>query len=265
MTSGTEATTQKPHSYKCPKCKDTGDIVWEDEEGHRFWKECPCGIRKKRILQEKLKFAEIPDMYQKCGWDSLRSSVYLNSESKRIFSQAGKSVRGWYDALNKIQETGMGLYLYSESKGSGKTLAACVLANAIMENYEFIVKFTTALKILSEIKSTWDRTNGDEQKLIDDLSKVDILVVDDFGATSTRDWINDRFYEIINERYINRKITIFTSNYRISQLPYDDRITNRILERSLEIPFPEESVREHIADAMKQELIKRIQGGENGK
>ena len=48
-------------------------------------------------------------------------------------------------------------------------------------------------------------------------------------------------------------------------MKYDDRITNRILERSLEIPFPEESVREHIADAMKQELIKKIQGGENGK
>lgn len=254
-------TVQTPHSYKCPKCKDTGDIFWQDEDGHRFWKECSCGIRKKRILQERLKFAEIPEMYRKCGWDSLRSSVYLTDESKGIFSQAGKLVRGWYDTLIQIQETGMGLYLYSESKGSGKTLAACVLANEILKKYGIVVKFTTALKILSEIKVTWDGTNGEEQKLIDDLSKIEILIIDDFGATSTKDWINDRFYEIINERYTNRKITIFTSNYHISQLPYDDRITNRILERSIEIPFPEESVREHIAEKMKKEMIEAIQKG----
>ena len=51
------------------------------------------------------------------------------------------------------------------------------------------------------------------------------------------------------------------SNYSISQLKYDDRITNRILERSLEIPFPEESVREHMAEELKQIMVKEIQKG----
>ena len=51
------------------------------------------------------------------------------------------------------------------------------------------------------------------------------------------------------------------SNYCISRLNYDERITNRILERSLEIPFPEESVREHIAETMKQQMIAGIMGG----
>ena len=88
-----------------------------------------------------------------------------------------------------------------------------------------------------------------------------IEIVDDFICLSA--W--EKWQSIINGRYVDKKTTIFTSNYPISQLKYDDRITNRILERSLEIPFPEESVREHIADAMKQELIKKIQGGENGK
>lgn len=125
---------------------------------------------------------------------------------------------------------------------------------------------TGTLKILDEIKSTWgERGKNAENKLISDLTYADILIIDDFGAESGKDWINEKFYGIINGRYVDKKTTIFTSNYPISRLKYDDRITNRILERSLEIPFPEESVREHIADAMKQELIKKIQGGENGK
>ena len=73
---------------------------------------------------------------------------------------------------------------------------------------------------------------------------------------------NEKYYEIIDGRYTSRKITIFTSNYCISRLNYDERITNRILERSLEIPFPEESVREHIAETMKQQMIAGIMGGE---
>ena len=142
----------------------------------------------------------------------------------------------------------------------------CSMANEMIEKHQKSVKFTTSLKILDEIKSTWgERGKNAENKLISDLTYADILIIDDFGAESGKDWINEKFYGIINGRYADKKTTIFTSNYPISRLKYDDRITNRILERSLEIPFPEESVREHIADAMKQELIKKIQGGENGK
>ena len=142
----------------------------------------------------------------------------------------------------------------------------CSMANEMIEKHQKSVKFTTSLKILDEIKSTWgERGKNAENKLISDLTYADILIIDDFGAESGKDWINEKFYGIINGRYVDKKTTIFTSNYPISRLKYDGRITNRILERSLEIPFPEESVREHIADAMKQELIKKIQGGENGK
>lgn len=100
-----------------------------------------------------------------------------------------------------------------------------------------------------------------EEQLIDELARADILIIDDFGTETEKDWVNEKYYEIIDGRYTSRKITIFTSNYCISRLNYDERITNRILERSLEIPFPEESVREHIAETMKQQMIAGIMGG----
>ena len=204
-------------------------------------------------------------MFKGSNFNDLKSSVYLNAESRKVFSQAAQAVNYWFKNLPDMQKKGIGLYLFSNAKGSGKTKTVCSLANEIMKKYQKPVKFTTSLRILDEIKNTWGDKGNTEGKLIEDLSRTEILIIDDFGADSGKEWINERFYSIINGRYADKKTTIFTSNYPISRLKYDDRITNRILERSLEIPFPEESVREHIADAMKQELIKKIQGGENGK
>lgn len=264
-TSGTEEKLQTPHSSECPKCHGTGYYI-EFEGDVQYAVECQCGIRKKTILQNQLKFAEIPEMYKECTFANLRSNVYRLPESKEIFIQAAKAVKYWIENIVQMQKQGIGLYVCSSVKGSGKTRFVCSLANELMQKHQKAVKFTTSLKIIEEIKATWNSQNkSSENKLINDLTYADVLIIDDFGAESGKDWINEKFYGIINGRYTDKKITIFTSNYSISQLKYDDRITNRILERSLEIPFPEESVREHIADAMKQELIKKIQGGENGK
>ena len=86
---------------------------------------------------------------------------------------------------------------------------------------------------------------------------VDVLIIDDFGVESPAAWINDKMYQIITRRYINKKVTIFTSNESLDSLRYDDRITNRIKERTYQIAFPEESVRDHIAERNREEMIEK--------
>lgn len=217
------------------------------------------------ILDNQLKFAEMPESYRDSQFNNLRSNVYWSPDNREVFMQAAKAVRYWFNNLEEMQKSGIGLYLYSNTKGSGKTKTACALANEIMEKYQKTVKFSTSLKIISEIRRSWGESKQAESKLINDLSRAEILIIDDFGANSPKEWINDKFYEIIDSRYTSRKITIFTSNCSISQLNYDERITNRILERSLEIPFPEESVREHIAEQMKNNMISEMVGRTNEK
>ena len=56
-------------------------------------------------------------------------------------------------------------------------------------------------------------------------------------------------------------MTIFTSNESLETLQYDDRITNRIKERTYQITFPEESVRDHIAERHKAEIINKMMRG----
>ena len=251
-----EAKSQILHlQTDCPDCGGSGWIWSRDDNGVPYCEECHCGIRKKMIMQNQLQFAEMPDMYKECRFSNMKSSVYQLPESKEIFIQAAKAVKYWLENIQQMQKQGIGLYIYSNTKGSGKTRLVCSMANEMIEKHQKPVKFTTSLRILDEIKNTWGNKGNAEGKLIEDLSRTEILIIDDFGADSGKDWINERFYSIINGRYVDRKVTIFTSNCRIAELKYDERITNRILERSLEIPFPEESVREHIAQHIRVEMI----------
>lgn len=217
----------------------------------------PCKCREKAVMSRRLRFADIPETFRGMDLRSFRMDVYRKQESKKMVSDACKIIKTYLDDFESQKERGMGLYIWSRTKGSGKTRIAAGIANELMKNYA--VKFAVSLTILQEIKNTWQRdTKYSENQLLDALYTTDILVIDDFGVERPADWINDKMYQIINERYINQKVTIFTSNDPLDKLSYDDRITNRIKERTYQIAFPEESVRDHIAERMQEEIIEKM-------
>lgn len=217
----------------------------------------PCKCREKAVMSRRLRFADIPEAFRGMDLRSFRMDVYRKQESKKMVSDACKIIKTYLDDFESQKERGMGLYIWSKTKGSGKTRIAAGIANELMKKYT--VKFAVSLTILQEIKNTWRRdAAGSESQLLDALSTTDILIIDDFGVEAPAAWINDKMYQIINERYINQKVTIYTSNDPLDKLSYDDRITNRIKERTYQIAFPEESVRDHIAERMQEEIIEKV-------
>lgn len=257
QTNSTEHSTK--NSSVCPICNGTGMKVFYKNDVC-YMQECSCGILQKKIVDEKISFADIPKSFKGVTLNNFNVNAYKSPESRNKATLAIKGVNYWLTHYNAVTERGMGLYLYSKAKGSGKTRMAASIANELMLKKSCQVKFCTSLQILNEIKASWDRDNEyRENSLLDLLSRCEILVIDDFGTEqSDKPWINERFYQIINSRYIDKKITIFTSNKKLDLLTYDDRITNRIKERVFQIPFPEESVRDIIAEENAKELINGI-------
>ncbi len=238
---------------KCPDCNGSGWVLTE-ENGITYAKECNCGIRKKEALKKSLQFASIPEAYSKVRMDSFRKDIYRRDESRLIIEKDIKAVRWWLDNIQDMKEQGTGLYLYSGAKGSGKTRMAVSIANELIYSKGMTVKFATSIQILNEIKASWKEEDGlTEHRLLNDLSEAEVLIIDDFGIETVKDWIEEKLYHIINARYINRMITIFTSNLSMDELDYDDRIINRIKEKNFPLTFPNESVRDYIAeDNLKQ-------------
>ena len=226
---------------KCPLCNGTGWMFTE----YNTVKECTCGIRQKEIQKSRLNFATIPETYKNVRLKDMTTKYYDKPENKKIFKATAELVMWYLENLEDNIESGKGIYFWSETKGSGKTMLATALANELINNHKRYVKFATSLDILDEIRATYDSHNEDnESKLLNDLVKADFLVIDDFGTERVTEWVGEKFYQIINKRYIGKKVTLFTSNNDLKKLDYDERITSRIRERSYIVHFPEESVRE---------------------
>lgn len=241
---------------ECPICHDTGWYDYINEDGLMFSRPCECGLLERLKHDRQLKFASLPEAYKDCTLKTLKVGAYITQESQKQFIEACQSIKYWLDHYEQMSERGKGLYLYSKIRGSGKTRVAVSIANELIHNKHIPVKFATTVDIIAEIKRCWNK-EGDydcESDLLDALANTDVLIIDDFGAEVIKDWVNEKFYSIINGRYTNQKVTIFTSNLNLNDASYDSRITNRIKEMAYIITFPEESVRDKIADEMQKEI-----------
>lgn len=226
-------------------CNDTGWELFRDENGYEVARECSCGIRQREIQQNRLRFASIPETYKDARLKNMSYKYYTKDDSKMVFRAAAEFVKWYLGNLEENVENGKGFYFWSQTKGSGKTMLASAVANELIHAYGKYVKFATSIDILDEIRATYDsQTEETESRLLNDLVTTEFLVIDDFGTERPTEWAGEKFYQIVNKRYINKKVTFFTSNYDLRTLKYDDRITNRIRERSFLVHFPEESCRE---------------------
>jgi len=249
-------------AYKCEKCRDSGYILRKGEDGRDYASPCEC--LSSRILENKLQFANIPKEFKEYTVESFDLGLYTTPDAREKAEMAKLLCTNYIREFPGILEDGKGLYMYSRTKGSGKTRMAASIANDVISRYMISAKFATTLQILDEIKKTWHEKLGKdagEQEFLADIIRVPVLVIDDIGVEKPTEWVNEKFYSILNGRMIKKQVTIFTSNCEMEKLLFDDRIINRIMKMALPVPFPDESVRTALARAENKELYNRLLRG----
>lgn len=208
---------------------ETDGCFFENENGYEFFVASPKiskGESDFRKAQSMIPFEYMGLKPSDFDWSIYGTSV-----------DCAKSVMNKYILrFPEFKNKGMGLYIYSKTKGSGKTMLSCCLLNELSDRYAGSVKFINMLDFLEMSKQRQDQE-------IESLYICSVLVVDDLGVQLAKEWVDSVFYRLVNHRYNNRKITIYTSNVEINELKMDDRILDRIESRSFEIHIPEVSIR----------------------
>lgn len=191
----------------------------------------------------------IPKEYKDKRVSSFNWNVYNCDVSASM-----KMVNSFIFYFERYRADGMGLYIYSRTKGSGKTMLSCCILNELAYRYRVSFKFINILELF-EITKKGYKGFCDEEKQIYGCS---VLVIDDIGVQMAKEWTDSVLYRLINHRYNNKQVTIYTSNININNLNIDDRIADRIDSTSYAISLPEISIRSIKSKEKKKQIIHEI-------
>lgn len=218
---------------------DTQDIFIED------------GMVLDSRLAERRSRSGMPLEYVYCTGKSIDWGKY---GSQDITTQKN-IVNAFVINFKAFQREGRGLYFYSDTKGSGKTMIACAVANEILKSHDISAKFINVPDYIELVKA---KDNSSKERL-QSILEAGLLIVDDIGAqVENKEWITTALLRLVDRRYTNHCPTIYTSNVRMEDLKTDERIAERIYAVSVPVVMPEVNVRRKMADKHTKEFLAGI-------
>ena len=260
----------------CPICKGTGlKMIIRDFQGnerplsrrydpgsYEYLEACICtkNIPTQKYTNDK-SFANVPSLYKDALLSNFRLDIYNKMDMRQKATSAYNHVSFYIERFEDMSKKGIGLYIWSIQKGSGKSRLASTISNELT-NRGFRNKFASASAILSEIQASWNDKSISEHKIINNYIKPELLIIDDFGARSGQSWMDEKFFMLIDKRYQDNKPTVITSNYSIQRLPFNDqRIIDRLqdIDRFVVIDMPNESVRGRSREGMQSPFFQMEQ------
>jgi DNA replication protein DnaC len=109
--------------------------------------------------------------------------------------------------------------------GTGKTHLAAAIANfAVGQGVETI--FITVPDLLDALRYTYQDAGPSFEERFEELRRAELLVLDDFGTQNATSWAQEKLFQIINYRYINRLPLIVTTNLPLREI--EGRIRSRL-------------------------------------
>lgn len=170
-----------------------------------------------------------------------------------------KIVMHFFEEYKEWEMNGKGLYIHSNTPGSGKTFLACCLAKSVMMRYGKRMKFITVPDYMDKVAQGYDLAKeGIKQSPAQPYKDCDLLILDDIGTQMNKEWQNQELFKLINYRVTEGLITIYTSNFATEKLNVDDRIKSRISASTIFIPLPEESIRKKKSTEAQNSFLDKI-------
>jgi len=202
----------------CPVCFKNLLSV-EDMEASRSIHQQQEEIRSKRMIDE----SNIPSRFL----DRNLSNFIAENEGQQTALDECQSYAAHFDEMRNIGRS----LIFVGKPGTGKTHLAVGIAHEIM-NQGYTALYSSVLRALRSVKDGFSTTGESETAVVKRLAVPDLLILDEAGITYETDAEAMILYEIVNQRYEEKKPTLFTSNYTLIELKtvMGERVIDRLRE-----------------------------------
>ena len=209
--------------YQCPDCKDTGYIGT-----HK------CHCFKKAIIDLLYEQSNLKEILKKENFSNFALDYYSTNfidpktgrSSRQVIEDALRICRNFVTSFGTDFQN---LFLYGDV-GVGKTFLSNCIAKELMDK-EYSVLYFSASKFFSSLaKHAFDKQDVDAQNMFELIYNCDCLIIDDLGTEYTNNFIASQFFTCINERLLNSRSTIISTNLSLDTLAdlYTERSFSRI-------------------------------------
>lgn len=215
-------------SVRCPYDLCDGSGFLTDEETRTAY-DCRCRAAKIARARANSLSGTIPRRY--------RDLAFSRAPITEIDPTVVSAVRQYVDNLEANLDAGRGLWLMGPC-GTYKTSLAMLVSKTVSE-HGYGVAIYSLPRLLAEIRETFGEGKRSYLELLDRLTTVDLLHIDDLGAEKTSPWVLEQLYSVVNARYEEKRSLVVTTNLNPSEL--NDQITERTVSRITEMcgdPLP---------------------------
>jgi len=186
-----------PDSVVCELCNGTGTRI-EPGRGAAI-----CDCRRTNSGSRFFDAARIPPRFRECSFHN----YYPKNDSQFFAHSFASRLVEEYPAVDS------GL-LFMGPVGVGKTHLAIAVLKELITKKGVSSLFYESGSLLKAIQDSYNPVSQtSEMRVLAPVLQADVLVLDELGATVPTNWVRDTLYQIINTRYNNKKLTIFTTNY----------------------------------------------------
>jgi len=230
--------------YNCMLCQDTGYLP--AQAGHANLR---CACLKQRLIEEHYSLSNIKGILEEENFEHFDHRYF----SPQKIESEGLSPRtnmqnNYHLAMNFVNdfETKFGNLLLYGDTGLGKTFVCHCIAKDLLDKGHTVLYLTAPrlFKIIEDYR--FNRGSmADPDEMIDAVTDVDLLILDDLGAEFITVITTSALFDIVNQRLLAKKHTVISTNLSPDELEgyYSERIISRFTGNYLMMKFFGEDLR----------------------